>query len=1049
NKGEIKSYKIVLKYLERLAGMASSRPEPQTILAFKRLALRVLELDYALLMNGKKLPSTLLLEKIPESLRKWKIYIHRAPEGEAVNLVKPGSQLFYSPRELDSIKRNGGDVSRFNPPADSTFWTNHDISAVDVRSFYQDGGDALHRGVEVVFPKGKAHFKKIRRTQTKPKMDVTITHRGRKITFKLKIGAEMHSEISCAALYAAMGFSTDICKYVRDFKVILGQMTHQQFRHEWESYYGRYPMERFVKDRGTDEDGNYVVFHEGVLESKPEALLRVGPWPYGIHGHRGLREVRSALIFNMWVANLDIKEAENNKLILKKSGNGYRFFHIQHDMGYAFGNRYFERPGSFGWKLVKKRNSKFVRLAYRNFQKNSGFKQVTFADARWMIRLMAQLSRRQITDAIQLGGWPPSISQLLVEKLIARRNQLVKAFDLENETLPNGTRITQLPFDRNITAPDGGVKDGKLKIYEFPGYPQYFGPRLNEVIVLVMRGIRNMAVDSFVRLTGSMKSFKINPEWFGLDERIVSRVILRLNREIELNPLPKNENDTFLVKDSLEVGLRLGYGLKLTGDISYIKKYTLVYPVDTRDQGRFHNKFILNVLLPFKKRTKDLPPNHVIIVEDFVEGRFGYILRHSNALLQPSATTSKFFMSRYLLSRKNDKVVFCRDKSIYNEHALKLSLELLRIFRFPLFKASLTHGKLTRNSLQLDIADIESNSDKAEGLTYLLDTGSTAKVRKYGERRFLKDQFVEKRQHFTLFGFVTKRSVFRTDRVKEKAYLNPHPDMEATVINHYQVESRKLQHWNFLDNGERHFSSVRGSGIFEGDMAVQAPALTISMQINDKSTTSGELKNGYLHFLNTVASKKDFIDFDPFKHSVNHIWGYTQTFFNLTLYKEAIENLLNAAEDDIWRTLGDVTNQSWQAWKRKSRTRFYRGKPRITGYNRAKFLAVKTRYFIRELEKARKTDNVLKRMRLVVKAVRKSIYRDKHSFEALHLAVIRKLAGKKNYYMEGFVTMPENKEMVFPARTPFFNKMGKERKLEYRMFQFILDDPSEIYHLFN
>ncbi|MCP5107668.1 MAG: hypothetical protein GY950_30045, partial [bacterium] len=416
-KDEIRTYRILLGYIKRL----KKRTAPAKEAAFQRLAAKVLALDYALKMEGKKLASVMLVEKVPASFKKRKISIRGAPQGEASNLVNPGTGLFYSQEELSRFKQQGGDVSKLNPPEDSTFWTRHPVSRIDVRKHYCEGRDALHEGLAIIFPRKKAVFKKIRKTQTKPKIDVCFRHNGKMLSFKLKIGAEVHSEVTCSALYSLLGFSVDISKYVRDFKIVLGKVSHHQFRKEWESYYSRYPLEKFIKKQGSDEEGNYIIFHEGVLEAKPKELLRVGPWAYGKNGNAGFREVRGSLIFNMWVSNLDLKEAENNKLILRKStksgesGDRYRFYHIQHDMGFAFGSTYIERPGSFSWKLVKKKTQHHILMNYRCFQENSLFKYVTYADARWMAQLIARLTRKQINDTLTIGGWPDSLRKLLLE----------------------------------------------------------------------------------------------------------------------------------------------------------------------------------------------------------------------------------------------------------------------------------------------------------------------------------------------------------------------------------------------------------------------------------------------------------------------------------------------------------------------------------------------------------------------------------------------------------------------------------------------------------
>ena len=1044
SKGEIRSFKILLDYIEQL----KLEEDP---LKFKRLALKIFELDCALKVSGLKLASIRLAEKLFNYLKTVKIPIKMGVEGEASNLVNPKSGIFFSQEELIEFKKKRGDISKLNPPADSTFWTDHAVSRIDVKKHFQTGQDALHKGLEIIFPEKKATFKKIRRTQTKPKIDLFFMHKGKKVELKLKVGAEVHSEVTCGALFAALGYSVDISKYVRDFKVILGEIPFYEFRREWESYYTRYELDRYIKEQGKDKEGYYIIFHEGVLEAKPKGLLRVGPWAYGLNGNGGLREVRGSFIFNMWVSNMDLKEAENNKLILRKYGDQYKFFHIQHDMGFAFGTTYIERPGLFKWDLVKKRTEKYIHMTYRCFQKNTGFKYITYSDARWMARLIARLTRQQITDAVTLAGWPESLRKLVVEKLISRRNQLVKAFFLEGEKTSEGDTINLLKFDRYLTTPDNAVVKGKLKTYWFKGHPLYYGPRFNEVIAMASKGFLYLGIDSFVDLLASVKYIVLDPQWFGLDPGIISKIIMRIDRDIELNPNPTSESDSFLVKDSLEIGLRLGYGFVLGGDIAYTKKYTLVYPVATMNKGRFHDKFILNILLPFKSRGRNLPRNHVIMIEDYLEGRGKIKLRPFTFPLKCLLTSSKVFLRRYFLSHKdNQRVIFWEDKSFYDELKLRIFIELLNTFRIPILKDYIQKGTLNRDQVEMDITDLETNPRKRKALDQLLLEGDFTLLKELGRHKTIEDEFLEKKSTFRLLGFMKRRSIFRVDKLKLKEEKIPHsnnPD-EPGISFYYQVESRKLKTWNFVDDGERFYSIVRLSGETDNHKTVKNPSLTIFMQINDNSTMDKELKNGYLHFIDTVALNKGFINFNSTSHSINRIWGSTQVFVNITLYEEAIENLIHADEERIWTALAEITGQSTVYWHRKLEPRLYRGRPVAGCYSWERYLAEKTRYFIKSLQKARKAGDSFKKMRHVVKAVRKAIYTSRKGFNPIHLAIIHMLSGEKNIYINAKVTMPENRENVFPARASLYNEIGIKRRLEVPIFQFIFDDPSEIYYLF-
>lgn len=1045
-KGDIKAYKILLAYIDRLK--VTGDPA-----AFSTLALKVLDLDDALKITGKRLESSMMLGRLAESLKSRKIPIHGAPFGEASNLLDPVSGLFFSQYQLARMKKKGLDISRLNPPADSTFHRPHDIAAVDVKTYYRNGRDPLHKGLNIVFPAdNKAYYDKVRRTQTKPKIDVYIRdpHTGKKIPLKLKIGAEMHSEITAASLYAALGFSVDISKYVREFKLVLGDVTPFEFRRDWNSYYSRYDIGQYIKNQGKDPEGHYIVFQEGLLEAKPKGLLRVGRWGYGKNGHAGLREVRGTFIFNMWVGNIDLHESENNKLILRKTGDQYRFFHLQHDMGFAFGWAYIERPGEFRWTLLKKKTDRHVYLNYRSFQTNSGFKHITFADARWMTRLIAQLSREQIRAAVELGAWPDAMGKLLVEKLIARRNQLVEAFGLEGDILPNGKRIALLPHNRLLTTADRVVVNGKLKKYVLPGYVQYFGPRMRELIPLLLRRLRNTAVDGLVDTISGVRYLEIDPEeWFDWDIDLITRIIVRVNREIELNPFPTGENDDYLVQDTMRIGFRLGYGFILSGDLTYVRKYTVVYPVKTMDEGRFHNNFIINFFLrPQIKRLARFSPGQrfAVMMEDYVEGRGRFKLAsRAHALEAGSFGISKVYLKRHFIGRKTpQRLIYFEDKSYYRQLAIKIYLEFTHFlsYRIPFFKTQSQKGTLGRDYLEVDLTDIEKNPGKSNALERLFIENDPAPLKKLAVCKTIDDKFFQRKSYVTLLGIVKRRSVFRVDRLREKGAEG------ASAPLRYQVESRKQRTWRLLDNGEKLLSWVRFTGKAGKANEIEDPLLAISFRIHDKNTTDRELKGGYLGFINSVAADSSFIDFDSTAYSRNRRWGYTQVYIDMIFYKEAVEALLRADEQEIWQALSTAAGRPVEQLILMAKPPDHRRRPASSWGNKITRQARKTADFIRCLKKAGRKKDTLKKMTYLVKAVRKAVCFSGHSYSSLLLPVIREIAGKENFYMRALVTMPVHKENIFPERVPLYNELGAKRPIGPAYFTYIFEDPAEIYHLF-
>jgi len=1034
---EIQAYHILLDLIDRL-GMI------QDPVAFDRMAAAILELDYSLKISGHKLRSSIVVERLGLSLKVPRIYRYGARHGEASNLVDPEDGLFFSQKELRRYVIQGGDISKLNPPADSTFWRPQSVPRIDVKSFYQNGKYRLHDGLEFHFPEKKAYFKKFRFTQSRPKLDVRTKYKGKNLNFKLKVASETHSEITAASLYATLGFSVDNCRHVRNFKVVLGEMTPVDFRNGWNAYFHSWDIDKYIKALGEDDEGHYIVFYEAVLEAKPDELIRVGAWDWTRNGHGGLREVRGSMVFDIWIGNVDMKQSENNKLILRKINGVYRFFHIQHDLGYAFGGRITEKVASFPWNIIKASGDEAIIFNFAAFYKNDIYKYPTFSDARWMACLIARLTRAQIAAAVELGCWPESVGRLLVEKLIYRRNQLVEAFNLEGDITEEGTRIELLECSRRLTTPDGIIVNGRLKTSEFPGYTMDFGHEIQEALQGVFLEIRKVFAKNTSKLLHSIHYLELDPEWFGLEEGLISRIIVRFNREMELNPYPESRNDQYLVKDTLEVGLELGYGATVSGDVSYVKTYTLAYPVASEIEGRYHRGFIVDLGLPRRLGGGNVPNDFVMMLEDSLRLRGRIKIEPGEAVsLVNDFEAARITLGRSVLSRKHgDRLDYFQDESQWHQLGYKFGLKLLYILRFRILDEGLRCGALNRDYTRLDISDLESNSQKQEALEHLILAGDASRLERLGKRYFLHDRFTERRSDFDFFGLLRQRTIRRVDKV-ELTELE-----EAVPRAYFQIEDQRLRLWSFIDNGERYFSSLRMTGQLNEFGAVERSVLDIRLKIEDKLTRNRELKNGYLNMINTLALEPRFLAFDPTQHTINHIWGPLVVTVDLMLYQEALTDLLEVEDTDIWEALEEVSGISSEEWKRKARPRYDRGRRSYPHDHKRAYLARKALYFERELRVARRLEDSTQQLKSLVKAIRKTVYLSEGTFQPILLAVLHKLVGSEHLYLKTSITMPPNRENMLPGKVPIGRELGVKQPYDYPIFQFVFEDPAEFYHLF-
>lgn len=90
--------------------------------------------------------------------------------------------------------------------------------------------------------------------------------------------------------------------------------------------------------------------------------------------------------------------------------------------------------------------------------------QCTWDDARWITRRIEKLTRPEWKEIVASTNTPKAVQQIMLEKIISRRNSVMKLFKIDAE---------QLPIEENI---NNGLElvDGKLTEQRWPGYASRF-----------------------------------------------------------------------------------------------------------------------------------------------------------------------------------------------------------------------------------------------------------------------------------------------------------------------------------------------------------------------------------------------------------------------------------------------------------------------------------------------------------------------------------------------------------------------------------------------
>ena len=1036
SKKEVKVFSIIEDELRKLNSTTNKAEQ-------KEIAQNILHLNYALKVSGVRLESIKKVSFIRESMRSWSIPIHNAPEGEAKNLINPETGKYFTEAELSQLKQDGVDLSLYSPEKHTSFRSDIKIEKTDVKKIYR-GGSRMYKKVKLKFPKNEGTFKKIRKTQSKPKLDFTNIHDGKKHTYKLKLGSEMHSEITSASLFATLGYYTDISTYVTDFKLKIGNLTFDQFKSDWNSYYKTWNVDDLIKETGSDDNGNFIIFHEGLVELKPKKkLVRVGPWEWGDEDYKKRREVRGILLFNMWVSNLDLKESENNKLILRNSKKkGLQLFNLQHDMGFAFGKRFREKPGAFPWTLVESKTDDYIHMNFNSFQQNSGFGHVTYSDAKWMARLISRLSRKQIEVAVELGGWPNSVDKLLVEKLIARRNQLVEAFELEKEA-------KSLTSDRQLTTDDGVIQNGVLTKFIFDGYTQDFGHEFAELMQPVVDMMRDFAINGSLFAFKHFNEFKFGGTALDFSDKFVNETTLGVGRKIEINPSPTGNDDLYLVKDTFKVGQRVGGGLVLSGNISYIREYTLVYPVRTKVEGQLNNNFIVNLFLPFHLRKSRMPKKYSVMVEDYLSGNGRLKISDSEILDLGLATSlSMIKLKRIIVSKKHQgeqKILIDRGNSKQLE--LKLYIKIASILKIPLLKGSVEGGKLVRKIYRID----QSLREEAFAFDKLIHLGNIDYFRDKDYENLLETRYIDKKTKYNFFNLLMLNNLTRSDSIKIEKSI--HED-EKTV---HQYRNERESGWSMIDNGEKIQSYVHTLAKEKSATELDGIQASVRFFIEDSNTHTYELEN-YIKLVNDISFDRDIIDFTPSLHTINGLWGHTLTSIDLTFNKKAVAEILNINQENYLDLISKSTGKSAAYWKFLLNYKHDSSKlnPEVvydlSGEYRISqpdiYFVKHLKSFFISLKQSLKESKLQDKVDLIGEAIRRLIYKSGITYKTELISSLLQYLDEKDYRLNGLIRVPGNKELKFPARTPLTGRKGNQYiSHDLPLMYFSFEDPSELYNI--
>lgn len=1011
-------------------------------------AQEVLDLEAAIRIDGERTPLESAKELSKAALIQWKILKNPGAAKEATNLIYTGAQNYLSEKDIQSLVNQNKDLSLLQP-GPSSFWQQPSlISERNLHKAAQGSYSSLYNHIkyENQFPETPVvRYEGMRYSDTKPKMDVSFKDReGKKRKIKLKLGGELHSDPTASALMMVLGFPTDLTQYRRDIKVLLGDRTVDDLKREWELYYdrqdfmGRFRFEDLSLESGVTAEGeNYVIFPEGLFEARPEKVERLGPWAFGDNSNDSRREVRGLTLLQIWLDNHDIKEMDNNHLLLKETESDLRErYHIISDPGASLSLFMYEMPDLYFWNVVTGVTDKHINLAFFSIPVKIKNK-ITYADARWMMRYISALSREQISEAVTLGHWPQCVQEIYVEKLISRRNNLVEKLDLIGQTDFDGNRIQLLPASDNRDQYRYKARCQKQEIethfttnFEF-GFDFLMG-RLSQ-------SAKGALLDGARAAMNSMNKVVIRSDHFDLDFGPIAEVIFDPQREIQANPNPKSLDEMYIVKDSLKVGFRYGliYGAYL--DQSIYINLSLSYPARSLEEARLSQDFVVNLMLFKDVKNNKLPPKYVLMSEHSVSYGSGVALNGGTVLPSPLELRlgkGEIRLHRSILDYRNDQATFYRERQLVDTALLEANIRL-GIIKMPLFESLAYWGQA--NGKGFSIA--KDNLDTSEILSAML-SGDYSSVTDQEKEFYLSNHFSQKQKNWK-FLFAGYESEKRLENITLTQ------DEGTQDVLQYRTYSQR--NWSFLGDGEQKSKTIT--------MFTNPRSLTEDYQIDisviaiDKKTKDQELEETYISFINNLSfDHKPIIPLTPsLGYTRNGHWGHLVISSESEIYPEGVKELLNMDEATFWSELAKVLKKDFLELKTLKENYFelQKAKKQTRGAQSARLyrmysltrdderLIKNSLRFLSDFNELRSKNQLIEKVKALSEALRGALFMNTKGFyDSRILSALFKVAGPEHVYSRNIVGVPDFSEVNLLGGSPLVGEVGQQaaHQLEYLVY---------------
>ncbi len=226
-----------------------------------------------------------------------------------------------------------------------------------------------------------------------------------------------------------------------------------------------------------EADLDYLVMAPANVQPRDTPTQSIGSWEFGGLKHESRRELRGAGLLAAWLGFFDSRP-DNTKLRIMRDTDDVRLEHFFSDLGGGMGqgtgwfSPHGENPNDFTWTFTEapiirghgQMTTPFRIAHFGPVVPTPAFDAMTADDARWMARLIGNLTEDQLRAALIASGYDNAEARLYLEKLISRRDRMISDLGLENEIpllRPNGQQH-KFSYTPVINGPFQTVRNGSI-----------------------------------------------------------------------------------------------------------------------------------------------------------------------------------------------------------------------------------------------------------------------------------------------------------------------------------------------------------------------------------------------------------------------------------------------------------------------------------------------------------------------------------------------------------------------------------------------------------